>query len=30
VPDEDLKQIYSALTVVNGKVVHTGPVSYSA
>jgi predicted amidohydrolase YtcJ len=30
VPDEDLKQIYSALTVVNGKVVHTGPVAYSA
>jgi predicted amidohydrolase YtcJ len=30
VPDEDLKRIYSALTVVNGKVVHTGPVRYSA
>jgi predicted amidohydrolase YtcJ len=30
VPDEDLKQIYSALTVVNGKVVHSGPVRYSA
>jgi predicted amidohydrolase YtcJ len=30
VPDEDLKRIYSALTVVNGKVVHAGPVRYSA
>jgi predicted amidohydrolase YtcJ len=30
IPDEDLKQIYSALTVVNGKVVHTGPVRYEA
>ncbi len=30
VPDEDLKRIYSALTVVNGKVVHSGPVRYEA
>ena len=30
VPDEDLKRIYSALTVVNGRVVHTGPVRYEA
>jgi predicted amidohydrolase YtcJ len=30
VPDEDLKRIYSALTVVNGKVVHAGPVRYAA
>jgi predicted amidohydrolase YtcJ len=30
VPDDDLKQIYSALTVVNGKVVHTGPPRYAA
>lgn len=30
VPDEDLKRIYSALTVVNGKVVHAGPVRYEA
>lgn len=30
VPDSALKQIYSTLTVVNGKVVHTGPVRYGA
>ncbi len=30
VPDEELKGIYSALTVVNGKVVHAGPVRYAA
>lgn len=29
-PDADLKQMYSALTVVTGKVVHTGPVRYEA
>lgn len=29
VPDDDLKKLYSVLTVVNGKVVHTGPVSYA-
>lgn len=30
VPDEALKQMHSALTVVNGTVVHTGPVRYAA
>jgi predicted amidohydrolase YtcJ len=30
VPDEDLKKLYSTLTVVNGIVVHKGGVAYSA
>jgi predicted amidohydrolase YtcJ len=30
VPDEQLKKLHSVLTVVNGKVVHTGEVRYAA
>lgn len=30
VSDEAVKDIHSVLTVVNGKIVHTGPVSYAA